>query len=67
MNSIIENDSGQTHPDWVRGEDWPQPRVGLGNSLAVSPRVAEYSNPGLEDGSPSGTCPNSSAPTQLVD
>ncbi len=28
--------------------------VGLGNSLAVFPRVAEYSNPGLEDGIPFG-------------
>src|SRR6266446_5330131 len=28
--------------------------LGLRNSLAVTPRVAEYSNPGLEDGFPSG-------------
>jgi hypothetical protein len=28
--------------------------LGLRDSLAVFPRVAEYSNPGLEDGSPSG-------------
>jgi hypothetical protein len=28
--------------------------VGVGELAAVFPRVAEYSNPGLEDGSPSG-------------
>jgi hypothetical protein len=31
--------------------------VGLGKSRPSFPRVAEYSNPGLEDGSPSGKMP----------
>jgi len=35
--------------------------VGVGDLASVFPRVAEYSNPGLEDGSPSGKCPNSSS------
>jgi hypothetical protein len=57
MNSIIENDSRQTHPDWESLGTTP---VGLGNSLTVFPRVAEYSNPGLADGIPFGeNCSNS--------
>jgi len=38
----------------------------LRDSLAACPRVAEYSNPGLEDGSPLGKFPNSSHQPALV-
>jgi hypothetical protein len=43
MNSIIENHSRQTDPDWVRGEDWPQPRWGweLGRRLSQGSRVQQ--------------------------
>jgi hypothetical protein len=37
----------------TRGDSATTP-VGLGNSPPSFPRVAEYSNPGLEDGSPAG-------------
>src|SRR5258706_4836021 len=33
---------------------WPQPQLGLQNTLAVFLSLAEYSNPGPEDESPSG-------------
>jgi hypothetical protein len=37
--------------------------VGVGRLVAVVPRVAEYSNPGLEDESPSGKMSNLSSTT----
>jgi|GEM_PF-6069032 len=37
--------------------------LGLRDSLAVFPRVAEYRNPGLEDGSPSGKMSKLQGPT----
>ncbi len=40
--------------------------VGLGNSLVAFPRIAEYGNPGLEAGSPSGKCPDSSDKVKFV-
>ena len=47
-------------------ETWPQPHGGWGLA-AVFARVAEYSNPGLLCGSPSGKCPNSRPPSALVE
>ena len=51
MNS--DSDSRQTDPIGYAGRLGHNPG-GVGELAAVFPRVAEYSNPGLEDGSPSG-------------
>jgi hypothetical protein len=53
MNSIIDNESRRTNPIGYAGKLGHNPG-GVGELAAVFPRVAEYSNPGLEDGSPSG-------------
>ncbi len=54
MNSINQNESRQTAYRLGRLGILATTPVGLGNSLAVFPRVAEYSNPGLEDSIPFG-------------
>jgi hypothetical protein len=52
MNSLDDNDLRQSDPlGRLRRATTP---VGVGELAAVFTRVAEYSNPGLEDGSPSG-------------
>jgi hypothetical protein len=53
MNSTIDNDSRQTDPIAYIGRHGHNPG-GVGKLAALFPRVAEYSNPGLEDESPSG-------------
>jgi hypothetical protein len=53
MNSTIDHDSRQIDPTGYAGTHGHNPG-GVGKLAAVCPRVAEYSNPGLEDGSPSG-------------
>ena len=40
--------------------------VGVGELAAAFPRVAEYSDPGLEDESPSGKCPSHAANQALT-
>jgi len=49
---ISDRDSKQTD-DWYAGRHGHNP-VGVGELIDLVPRVAEYSNPGLEAGSPSG-------------
>jgi hypothetical protein len=57
MNSIIDTDSRQTDATGYAVRLGHNPG-GVVELAAVSPRVAEYSNPGLEDGSPSGKMSN---------
>ncbi len=54
MNSIKENESRQTSYRLGRLGSLAATPLGLGSSRAVFPRVAEYSNPGLEDRIPFG-------------
>ncbi len=54
MNSIKENESRQTSYRLGRLGSLAATPLGLGSSRAVFPRVAEYSNPGLEDSIPFG-------------
>jgi len=53
VNSIIDDDSRRTDLIGYAGRLGHNPG-GVGELAAVFPRVAEYSNPGLEDGAPSG-------------
>jgi hypothetical protein len=57
VNSTNDNDSRQSDPAGSVYARVGRNPVGVGELGVAFPRVAEYSNPGLEDGSPSGKCP----------